>query len=328
MYQYNADNETENQQVRTLQPFLFVLIEMGTAETKAVGLFDVLPEGCVANVLSFTSPSDACRSSSVSTTFRSAADSDAVWDRFLPPECESIISCSADSSSLPFSSKKELYLRLCDHPLLIDDGKKSFFLEKRSGKKCFMLSPKELLVVWIENPSYWKWTSLPDARFPDVAELISVCWLEIRGKISTCMLSPATLYATYLVFKPTTELYGFNYHPVEVTVGLVGAEVHKRMVYLDTERGRGARSQIGRRRGIGLFNRARILGFQAPQPQEIDDAQYPKKRGDGWLEIELGEFFNGEENGELEMSVLELKGGHWKGGLIVQGIEIRAKESK
>ncbi|XP_041016497.1 F-box protein At2g02240-like [Juglans microcarpa x Juglans regia] len=295
---------------------------MATAETEAVGLLDVLPEGCVANVLSFTSPPDACRSSCVSTTFRSAADSDAVWDRFLPPECQSIISRSADSSSILFSSKKELYLRLCDHPLLIDDGKKSFFLEKRSGKKCFMLSPKELVIIWIETPRYWKWTSLPDARFPEVAELISVCWLEIRGKISTSMLSPATLYATYLVFK-TKESYGFDYQPVEVAVGLVGAEFHKRTVYLDTERGR---RLIVRRRGIGIFNRARFLAFQAPPPPEIDDAQCPKERGDGWLEIGLGEFFNGEENGELEMSVLELNG-HWKGGLIVQGIEIRAKES-
>jgi hypothetical protein len=52
-----------------------------------------------------------------------------------------------------------------------------------------------------------------------------------------------------------------------------------------------------------------------------------KERGYGWLEIKLGEFFNGgEDDGEVEMSVLEVKGGNWKGGLIVQGIEIRPKE--
>jgi hypothetical protein len=86
----------------------------------------MLPEECISSVMSFTSPPDACRSSSVSTSFRSVAESDAVWGSFLPPQYQSIISRSADSSSLCFSSKKELYLHLCDHPLLIDDGRKVY----------------------------------------------------------------------------------------------------------------------------------------------------------------------------------------------------------
>ncbi|KAK8501631.1 hypothetical protein V6N13_009629 [Hibiscus sabdariffa] len=36
---------------------------------------DMLPESCVSVILSLTSPSDACKSSLVSTTFRSAAGS-------------------------------------------------------------------------------------------------------------------------------------------------------------------------------------------------------------------------------------------------------------
>jgi hypothetical protein len=95
-------------------------------ENEAVDSFYVLPEDCIASVLSFTTPSDACSSSSVSTNFRSAAETDAVWERFLPPQYRSIISRSADSSSLSSSSKKQLYLRLCDHPLLIDDGRKVY----------------------------------------------------------------------------------------------------------------------------------------------------------------------------------------------------------
>jgi hypothetical protein len=134
-----------------------------------------------------------------------------------------------------------------------------------------------------------------------VAELVSVCWLEIRGKINTCMLSPATLYTAYLVFKVTTGSFGFEDQPVEVAVGVVGSDGHKRKrsVFLDTERGRRQRNQT------------------------VPAA----RRGDGWLEIELGEFFNGGDgdDGEVEMSVLEVKGGNWKGGLIVQGFEIRPK---
>jgi hypothetical protein len=53
----------------------------------------------------------------------------------------------------------------------------------------------------------------------------------------------------------------------------------------------------------------------------------PKKRGDGWMEIEMGEFNNEEgDDGEVSISLTEIKGGRWKKGLIVQGIEVRAKK--
>uniref|UniRef100_A0A0D9YU87 Uncharacterized protein n=1 Tax=Oryza glumipatula TaxID=40148 RepID=A0A0D9YU87_9ORYZ len=37
-------------------------------------------------------------------------------------------------------------------------------------------------------------------RFPEVAELLDVCWLEITGKLQLSLLSPATTYAAYLVY--------------------------------------------------------------------------------------------------------------------------------
>jgi hypothetical protein len=45
------------------------------------------------------------------------------------------------------------------------------------------------------------------------------------------------------------------------------------------------------------------------------------------LEIELGEFFSGENDEEVKMSLMEVKGHHLKGGLIIEGIEIRPKHS-
>ena len=62
----------------------------------------VLPEDCIAAVISFTTPRDACRLACVSTIFRSAADSNIVWDRFLCP--------ISHLGSVSSSSKKELYL--------------------------------------------------------------------------------------------------------------------------------------------------------------------------------------------------------------------------
>ncbi|GAV79528.1 F-box domain-containing protein/PP2 domain-containing protein [Cephalotus follicularis] len=288
-----------------------------------------LPEGCIAHVLSLTGPRDACRSSLVSSTFKSAAESDVVWESFLPPEYKSIIATSASPSALPFTSKKDLFLSLCHNPILIDDGNKSFSLDKWSGKKCYMISARDLMIVWGNTPTYWRWISLPEARFAEVAELKSVCWLEVRGRINTRMLSPTTLYAAYLVFKAatTTRPYGFEFQPVEAEIGLIGSESCKRTVYLDIERGQRQQYQIVPRHvgRVGHFTWNRMLGLQASVPAERN-LQYPKDRGDKWFEIELGDFYNeGGDQGELEISVLEVVGGYWKGGIIIQGIDIRPK---
>lgn len=80
--------------------------------------FDVLPEDCISNIISYTSPRDACVAASVSKTFESAVKSDNVWEKFLPSDYSSLVPQWRD-----FSSKKELYFTLCDH-FLIEDGKK------------------------------------------------------------------------------------------------------------------------------------------------------------------------------------------------------------
>ncbi|KAJ6380337.1 hypothetical protein OIU76_016908 [Salix suchowensis] len=55
------------------------------------------------------------------------------------------------------------------------------------------------------------------------------------------------------------------------------------------------------------------------------DGRVPSERDDGWLELELGEFFNGGNDDEVKMSLMEVKGHHLKGGLIIEGIEVRPK---
>jgi hypothetical protein len=84
----------------------------------------VLPEECIAIIFSFTSPPDACRCSVLSRTFKLAAGWDLVWERFLPPNYQQIISQSESSVSLLLNvlSKKDLYFRLCRNPILIGNG--------------------------------------------------------------------------------------------------------------------------------------------------------------------------------------------------------------
>ncbi|PIA36203.1 hypothetical protein AQUCO_03400250v1 [Aquilegia coerulea] len=55
------------------------------------------------------------------------------------------------------------------------------------------------------------------------------------------------------------------------------------------------------------------------------ESQFPSHRKDGWMEIEMGEFYNEQgHDGEVQMTLKEIKG-FLKAGLIVQGIELRPK---
>ncbi|XP_024175345.1 uncharacterized protein LOC112180986 isoform X2 [Rosa chinensis] len=275
------------------------------------------PYQCIENIISLTTPADACRLSSISWRFRGAAESDGTWENFLPPDIHRILSQSTSSSATSVDpgiskSKKEFYLDLCDNPVLIDNGKMSFSLDKWSGKKCYMICARALHVVWSgEKHTYWKWISVPDSRFEEVACLNSVCWLEIRGKIDMQMMSPSTLYKAYIVYKLTADAYGFRV-PVEVATRSrdYGFE------YKDLDRD-GFIEYPDKRRGC--LN---------PDIQ-IDGTLSPKERVDGWLEMELGEFLcQGKEVGELEMICVEMNDLCWKSGLIVQGIEVRPERKE
>ncbi|CAA7398907.1 unnamed protein product [Spirodela intermedia] len=254
----------------------------------AEGGIQGLLEGCISHIISFTSPADACRLAAVSQIFRSAAVSDSVWDRFLPPDISEIVSRAVHP--VEYFSKKDLFFRLC-RSILVDGGAKSFALERSSGKKCFLLSARELTIIWGDTPHYWDWISVPGSRFSEVARLLDVCWLEIRGKIECGMLSQKTSYAAHLIFKITEETYGLGF-PQQASVKL-GDSTSEKTVCLHPD-----------------------------QPQ-----QRPWWRGPlQWplAPIEIGRFFCDDgDDGEAMFAVTETRGGHWKRGLLVEGIEVR-----
>lgn len=281
--------------------------------------FNTLPEGCVSTILSLTSPPDACKSSLVSSIFRAAAESDVVWERFLPADYHDILSRLAEP--LVVSSKKELFLRLCD-PSLIDGGKKRFRLDKWSGKNSYMMSARELSISWSHDPTHWSWTSIPESRFSEVAELKTVCRLEIHGKIRTQMLSPNTKYGAYLIIKISNRAFGLDLMPSEISVEVSNStQVCSGTAYLrcsDSQNKQMERLFYGNRREM---LRSRVIEGDGRVPCERRD-------GDGWMELELGDFFNGEGDEEVRMSLREVKGYHLKGGLIIEGIEVRPKDSR
>ncbi|KAK0575960.1 hypothetical protein LWI29_009672 [Acer saccharum] len=100
---------------------------------------------CIAAVISFTTPRDACRLACVSTTFRSATDSDGVWDRFLPHEYSSSSSSSSSTTWLTLW-KKELYFCTCHS--FIHNGE--MWSENLVRQRLVLLELDELLLVMVQ----------------------------------------------------------------------------------------------------------------------------------------------------------------------------------
>ncbi|XP_022156423.1 F-box protein VBF-like [Momordica charantia] len=287
----------------------------------------MLPEDCVSTILSLTTPSDVGRLSVVSSAFRSAAESDVVWGRFLPNNYAHILAAADISGESPFCSKREIFFRLCS-PLLLDGGKKSLELEKISAKICYTLSARELSISWSSDPLCWSWKNHSHSRFAEVAELRTVSWLEISGKIRTKTVSSNTLYGAYLLVKISDRAYGLDLVPAQVCVQVgdgAQAQVSEGSVWLQRKDKKKEDIEClfyGNRR-----ERVRKLVGNGEKMEENGSIRVLKEREDGWLEIELGEFFSGE-NGtdeEVKMSLMEIKGFQLKAGLVLQGIQIRPK---
>ncbi|KAF7817942.1 F-box protein PP2-B15-like [Senna tora] len=254
---------------------------------------EVLPDDCIAHILSLTSPQDVGKHSVISSMARSRANSDTIWDKFLPHDYQQILSRLL--IPLLYSSKKDLFLNLCK-PHLIDQGNKMFSIQKSTGKICYMLSARELSIEWGSSPLYWSWKPLRSSRFAQVAELRTISWLEIRGSIHTHALSPRTIYGAYLIVKIADRAYGLDSLPSEVSVE------------------------------VGNFKSKATVYVRSPlkQASKGNEEVACRNREDEWLEIELGSFFNeGEDNSQVRMCLKEVKGVHLKAGLIVEGIEIR-----
>ncbi|KAF3454556.1 hypothetical protein FNV43_RR05004 [Rhamnella rubrinervis] len=267
---------------------------------------EMLPEDVVSMILSLTTPLDACTCSAVSTTFRSVAESDVIWERFLPSDYRHLLS----TFHLPFkfSTKKELFFHLCSS-LLIDGGRKSFKIEKWSGRKSYLLSARELSIAWSHDPMYWCWKRIPESRFPEAVELITISWLEIHGKITTQMLTKNTKYGAYLIMNISRRAYGLDTMPCEISVQVRDQVLCcNGMAYLY---GRDTKKQ-------------QMDGCRSSH--NSNGVEFLSEREDGWMEIKLGEFFSGEDDEEVKMSFMEVKGYQLKAGLVIEGIEIRPRE--
>ncbi|XP_065023408.1 F-box protein PP2-B11-like [Musa acuminata AAA Group] len=263
--------------------------------------FAKLPQECVLHVLAFTTPRDSCRSAVVSKAFLSCTSSDALWERFIPSDYAEILSRAVHPVEFSSSSKKELYFGLCK-PILIDGGKLSFHLERSTGGKCYMVPSSSMWMAWRDVWRHWRWISHSDSRFGEVTELVSVCWLEMTGSIDSGLLSKKTWYTAYMVFKLASGAYGLNSPPQKVSVSL------------------------------GTYSSDSFITLQQDDDDDDDDQEEEDEKGkrnlrdDGWMEIELGDFYNDEgDKGEVSIHLRQYEALHFKHGLLIDGLEFRPK---
>uniref|UniRef100_A0A0E0NMN5 F-box domain-containing protein n=1 Tax=Oryza rufipogon TaxID=4529 RepID=A0A0E0NMN5_ORYRU len=236
------------------------------------------------------------------------------------------------------SSKEEIFLT---------DGLTSMWLDMETGFKCYMLSARALQLA--NSTDTWRLISLTGASrlfnyaptlfaelsfikftkllyskslmllkgipwFSEVIELPACYELVICGKIPCKMLSGNTNYAAYIVFVVVEDSFGLA-TILDASVSVGGSLCTTRQVCFDST------SSLSADEHFVEDN------IEVPQDGSVI---LPQERDDGWMELEVGEFFHNEEcNGDVCFSVLEAEDGRWlsKRGLVVQGIEIRPKKS-
>ncbi|TVU43333.1 hypothetical protein EJB05_09793 [Eragrostis curvula] len=279
-----------------------------------------LPEACLAYAIALTSPRDACRFATVSPTFRAAADSDHVWHRFIPEDHRAIV---LQPSPAKTARKKDAYLGLCDGgvPVDGDDGGCRMWLDKASGAKCYALSARRLSLPWDDGEFSWRWTRHTLSRFAEVAQLVDCTCLDIYGRLPAAALTPATVYAAYLVYGTAEGHRGLSYPDQETAVALGGRVLERHRVCLRPED-----DETRKFRGAGL-----IAESSSVADDGNEEPRRPRMRGDGWWEIEMGRLNTTGAGGELEeeevVASFEVLGWYPKRGLIVEGIEFRPVQS-
>ncbi|KMZ73225.1 hypothetical protein ZOSMA_150G00280 [Zostera marina] len=284
--------------------------------------FSSLPENCIACILSFTSPRDTCRLATLSSRFRSAAESDQVWTKFLSSDYQDVLSRIDASDPVHLSSKREIFFGLNDH-ILIDGGKKSIAIDKTTGKICLMISAKEVdfsqhLILLDEYPS-WDYHTLDESRFTDVV-IHKICRdmsLCLHAELKTNQLSDNTTYVVYLVYK-------LKVHDFDDDEPVVGDAMMIDISLGDDDDDEDTVSESL----SSLFSKKALDQAGKHFSEEAIQTSYyfPNVReGRRWMEVVLGEFDNNNDFGNEKVFVKCYWFDCVKLDFVIEGIEFRPK---
>ena len=196
----------------------------------------------------------------------------------------------------------------------------------------FQLSGSILIVlVYFLSPlrSSEKWRELglegePPAafRFEKVFLLRNSSSLLIMGLAVQRLLSPDTFYAARLIFRNTVNSFGLQF---PVTAGVTQRMIccHRRVCI---------HSEMTRQWRRGQLHPSTFMKLYPLHEDPVFRVEVANVREDGWMELEIGRFYNDyrpgvEENKEYEPegeTIVSIKGitGILKYGLVLEGIEL------
>ncbi|KQK01298.1 hypothetical protein BRADI_3g55000v3 [Brachypodium distachyon] len=152
---------------------------------------------------------------------------------------------------------------------------------------------------------------------------------EIGAKVQSKVLPRNTTYAAYMVFKLPGKFYGLDFPYQEASIAVGGSEstVTRQVClqgYIDDEDQKHVLP--------GHYGIIRHPEGVPPGGEVV----FPRRRDDGWMEVELGEFRN-DGGGDDEVSMC-LKDGHTgtmigllnprRSKLVLWAIELRSKQRK
>ncbi|GLJ25659.1 hypothetical protein SUGI_0491490 [Cryptomeria japonica] len=281
---------------------------MGDNHNEAHRTLADLQENCLTRVLEFTTPKDVCRLSVFCHTLESAANSNCVWEKMVPSHYRDLLARA--NRPLQYNSKKELYFKLCEQ-VSIDNGTKKFWLDKATGKVCFLLHPRDLDITRGNANHDWRWICQDGSRFhfisregsgsEAIAQFMTICRFEVQGVFDCKFLSPGTEYTVSFKLKLVgSSSFGWDKKPVKFSVT----------------------TSWGHQQQSALF----LQNTEKP----VDNEKYQKTSvrhvREGWMELDAGEF-SVEENKdgpkEVKFHMNEVDDENCKGGLLLGGVKIQ-----
>ncbi|XP_056174009.1 protein PHLOEM PROTEIN 2-LIKE A1-like isoform X1 [Syzygium oleosum] len=130
-----------------------------------------------------------------------------------PHEYQSILRGSDSPAIHANIPLEKLYDQLCAG-VFLNNRTVKYSVEKESQKNCFMMYARGFSIACSDDPSCWKWVTEKDAPsdgvLVEMAELLKVRWLDVRGKFDLSNLSPATTYEAVFVIKLKSSGYGWE----------------------------------------------------------------------------------------------------------------------
>ncbi|XP_076950282.1 F-box protein PP2-A13-like [Bidens hawaiensis] len=215
----------------------------GSKTSAEVNLGDI-PENCIAHVLSYLQPPEICKLARINRAFRAASSADFIWIDKLPANYHHLVGKLVVDDDKKKLGVKEMFSRL-SRPVLFDGGNKEFWMDKISGGVCVSIYSKALTITGIDDRRYWNHIPSDESRFPTVAYLKQIWWVEVDGDVEFPL--PAGTYT--LLFKlrlgkiikrngrrvcNTDDVHGWGVKPVELKLATSNGQQSVSKQFLET----------------------------------------------------------------------------------------------